>query len=56
MRKIRLFMLLMLAVVLAMPVAAQKGEQLPVDPSIRIGKLKNGLTYYIRHNASRRGR
>ena len=52
MRKIRLFMLLMLAVVLAMPVAAQKGEQLPVDPSIRIGKLKNGLTYYIRHNAN----
>ena len=45
-------MLLMLAVVLAMPVAAQKGEQLPVDPSIRIGKLKNGLTYYIRHNAN----
>ena len=45
-------MLLMLAVVLAMPIAAQKGEQLPVDPSIRIGKLKNGLTYYIRHNAN----
>ena len=52
MRKIRLFLLLMLAVVLAMPVAAQKGEQLPVDSSIRIGKLKNGLTYYIRHNAN----
>ena len=52
MRKIRSFLLLMLAVVLAMPVAAQKGEQLPVDPSIRIGKLKNGLTYYIRHNAN----
>ncbi len=27
------------------------GQQLlPVDPSIRIGKLDNGLTYYIRHN------
>ena len=25
-------------------------EKLPVDPSVRIGKLKNGLTYYIRHN------
>ena len=23
---------------------------LPVDPEIRIGKLENGLTYYIRHN------
>ena len=24
---------------------------LPVDPNVRIGKLENGLTYYIRHNA-----
>ena len=24
---------------------------LPVDPNVRIGKLDNGLTYYIRHNA-----
>lgn len=24
---------------------------LPMDPNIRIGKLANGLTYYIRHNA-----
>ena len=24
--------------------------QLPVDPNVRIGKLENGLTYYIRHN------
>ncbi|MBR6286577.1 MAG: insulinase family protein [Bacteroidaceae bacterium] len=23
---------------------------LPVDPDVRIGKLSNGLTYYIRHN------
>ena len=23
---------------------------IPVDPSVRIGKLDNGLTYYIRHN------
>ena len=23
---------------------------LPVDPNVRIGKLENGLTYYIRHN------
>ena len=22
----------------------------PVDPDVRIGKLDNGLTYYIRHN------
>ena len=25
--------------------------QLPVDPNVRIGKLDNGLTYYIRHNS-----
>ncbi len=44
-------MLLLLAMLFALPsVAQQKGEQLPVDPSIRIGRLKNGLTYYIRHN------
>ena len=24
---------------------------LPMDPNIRIGKLANGLTYYLRHNA-----
>lgn len=23
---------------------------IPVDPDVRIGKLDNGLTYYIRHN------
>ena len=23
---------------------------LPTDPNVRIGKLDNGLTYYIRHN------
>lgn len=25
-------------------------QQLPSDPNVRIGKLENGLTYYIRHN------
>ena len=31
--------------------AAQSGvETLPVDPAVRIGRLDNGLTYYIRHN------
>ena len=24
--------------------------QIPTDPNVRIGKLENGLTYYIRHN------
>ncbi len=25
-------------------------QPLPVDPKVRVGKLDNGLTYYIRHN------
>ena len=25
--------------------------QLPNDPTVKVGKLENGLTYYIRHNA-----
>lgn len=29
--------------------------QLPSDPSVRIGKLDNGLTYYLRHNAKEKG-
>ena len=29
---------------------AQQLQQLPNDPETRIGKLDNGLTYYIRHN------
>ena len=30
-------------------------QQLPQDPTIRKGKLKNGMTYYIRHNAKEAG-
>ncbi|MBQ8065123.1 MAG: insulinase family protein [Prevotella sp.] len=29
---------------------AQQMPPIPVDPAVRIGKLDNGLTYYIRHN------
>jgi zinc protease len=25
-------------------------DTLPVDPNVKIGKLSNGLTYYIRRN------
>ena len=31
-------------------------KELPVDPELRIGRLENGLTYYIRHNSLPRGR
>ena len=29
---------------------AQQMPPVPTDPDVRIGKLANGLTYYIRHN------
>lgn len=32
-------------------VAQQQMPPIPIDPNVRIGKLDNGLTYYIRHNA-----
>lgn len=41
-------LLLLLAVATATLTA--KAQQLPQDPTIRKGKLANGLTYYIRHN------
>lgn len=34
---------------------AQEMPKLPVDPQVRIGKLDNGLTYYIRHNEEPKG-
>ena len=30
-------------------------QPLPQDPAVRTGKLKNGMTYYIRHNAKEAG-
>src|SRR5438552_17635313 len=30
--------------------AQDLSQKLPVDSAVRIGKLANGLTYYIRHN------
>ena len=30
--------------------AQQQMPPIPIDPNVRIGKLENGLTYYIRHN------
>ena len=43
-----LFTLLVLAV--AATVQAQMMPPLPTDTATRIGKLDNGLTYYVRHN------
>lgn len=35
---------------------AQEGRTLPNDPAVRVGKLDNGMTYYIRHNELPEGR
>ena len=35
---------------------AQKVMTCPTDPNVRVGKLDNGLTYYIRHNEKPSGR
>ena len=35
--------------------ASSAQETLPEDPAVRKGTLKNGLTYYIRHNAKDAG-
>lgn len=40
----------LLAFALTAVVNAQQMPPVPVDPAVRIGKLPNGLTYYIRHN------
>ncbi|MFG6381475.1 MAG: insulinase family protein [Muribaculum sp.] len=46
----RLLLLLVLMVAASVPVMAQQMPPIPVDPNVRIGRLDNGLTYYIRHN------
>ena len=45
----RINLILLLAVITATMNAQQK-ELFRQDPAVRIGQLKNGLTYYIRHN------
>ena len=40
-----------LAAILAATVAfGQQPQALPNDPAVKVGKLENGMTYYIRHN------
>ncbi|MBO4536964.1 MAG: insulinase family protein [Bacteroidales bacterium] len=36
-------------------VSAQQMPPIPVDENVRVGKLDNGLTYYIRHNEEPKG-
>jgi zinc protease len=45
-------LLIFFLIVFSSPVFAQQdlNDTLPVDPNVKIGKLGNGLTYYIRQN------
>ncbi len=42
--------LILALVLIATASHAQTLPQLPVDPDVRIGRLDNGLTYYLRYN------
>ena len=39
-----------LVLALSLVAVAQQPQALPIDSAVRVGKLENGLTYYIRHN------
>lgn len=39
----------------AIGMMAQTAQMVPVDEKVRVGKLENGLTYYIRHNEEPKG-
>ncbi len=42
--------MLLMTLLCVMGVAAQQLPDIPTDTTVRIGRLDNGLTYYIRHN------
>lgn len=48
-------LLLIAAAIAPVSVMAQAMPAIPVDPNVKIGKLDNGLTYYIRHNEYPKG-
>ena len=56
MKKLAKSMLMLLVGVLMFPAMAMAQQMpIPVDTTVRIGKLPNGLTYYIRHNEYPKG-
>ena len=48
--KLKNLLLVALLALASNVVAQMQMPPVPVDPDVRIGKLDNGLTYYIRHN------
>jgi zinc protease len=55
MKRILLFTVLFVSC-FTLSAQSELNDIIPVDPAYRIGKLDNGLTYYIRHNAEPAGR
>ena len=51
----KLFLLMATTMLMAITSYAQQGQLIPTDQAVRIGKLDNGITYYIRHNAEPKG-
>ena len=50
-RKLFMAALMLMSTVAIVAQNAMQMPPIPVDPDVRMGKLDNGLTYYIRHNA-----
>lgn len=50
------FFLLIVSVLAVFSAFAQGNTVLPNDPAVKVGKLDNGMTYYIRHNENPAGR
>ena len=51
MRQLFISVFMLMSAVVATAQDMMQMPPIPVDPDVRIGKLDNGLTYYIRHNA-----
>ena len=50
MKKITLFFVMLLTSLVVTFAQGDPMAPLPMDPTVRMGKLENGLTYYIKHN------
>ena len=53
---LRKTILLAFIAAISLAAVARDDRELPVDPELRIGRLDNGMTYYIRHNEQPKGR
>ena len=56
MHRNRVIILLTLTLLATVKLMAARQQELPFDPELRVGRLENGLTYYIRHNEQPKGR